>query len=54
MAANLNNDDMIAHIRPRGEEKILIEKKPLFKPRRRVVEASHSWLNRFPQTDPKI
>jgi len=33
---------MIPHIRPRGKEKTLIEKKPLLKPRRWVVEAAHS------------
>ena len=38
---------MIPHIRPRGEEKILIEKNPSFKPRRWGVEAAHSWFNRF-------
>jgi len=44
---------MIPHIRPRGEEKLLIEKNPLFKPRRWVVEASHSWLNRFRKLIPR-
>jgi len=37
----------IAHIRPRGEEKLEIEYNPEFKARRWVVEAAHSWLNRF-------
>jgi len=44
---------MIPHIRPRGEEKTLIEKNPLFKPRRWVVEATHSWLNRFRKLIPR-
>ena len=37
----------IPHIRPRGEEKKEIERNPDFKPRRWVVEVSHSFLNRF-------
>jgi len=37
----------IPHIRPRGEEKLLIEKDPNFKARRWVVEVTHSWINRF-------
>lgn len=37
----------IAHIRPRGEEKLEIERNPNFKARRWVVEVTHSWLNRF-------
>ena len=45
--------DMIPHIRPRGEEKTFSEIKPLFKPRRWVVEASHSWLNRFRKLIPR-
>ena len=44
---------MTPHIRPRGEEKTLIEKNPLFKPRRWVVEASHSWFNRFRKLIPR-
>jgi len=44
---------MIPHIRPRGEEKMLIEKNPLFKPRRWVVEAGHSWFNRFRKLIPR-
>jgi len=39
--------DYIPHIRPRGEEKKEIERNPDFKPRRWVVEVSHSFLNRF-------
>jgi len=37
----------IPHIRPRGEEKQLIERDPNFKARRWVVEVSHSFVNRF-------
>jgi transposase len=36
-----------AHIRPRGEERKELERKCGFKARRWVVEACHSWLNRF-------
>jgi transposase len=36
-----------AHIRSRGEEKSEKEKNREFKARRWVVEACHSWLNRF-------
>jgi hypothetical protein len=35
------------HVRPRGEEKQLIQKNPDFKARRWVVEVTHSWINRF-------
>ena len=35
-----------AHIRSRGEEIDLEERKPDWKARRWVVEACHSWLNR--------
>jgi transposase len=37
----------IPHIRPRGEEKMEIERNQEFKARRWVVEVCHSWLNRF-------
>ena len=39
--------NFIPHIRPRGEEKKLIEYNPDFKARRWVVEVSHSFVNRF-------
>jgi len=45
--------DMIPHIRPRGEEKTPIVKKPLFKPRRWVVEVSDSRLNHFRKLIPR-
>jgi len=41
------------HIRPRGEEKKLIEKDPTFRARRWVVELSHSWFNRFRKLLPR-
>jgi len=43
----------IPHIRPRGEEKKLIERDPSFKPRRWVVELAHSWFNRFRKLIPR-
>ena len=36
-----------AHIRSRGEEAKAIKREAGFKARRRVVERTHSWLNRF-------
>lgn len=36
-----------AHIRSRGEEKKALVRKPGVRARRWVVEACHSWLNRF-------
>jgi len=38
---------LTAHIRPRGEEKLEIERNPDFKARRWIVEVLHSWINRF-------
>ena len=35
------------HVRPRGVEKEEKAKNPCFKARRWVVEACHSWFNRF-------
>lgn len=35
------------YVRGRGEEKVVKLKNPLFKARRWVVEACHSWFNRF-------
>jgi transposase len=43
----------IPHIRPRGEEKKLIERDPSFKPHRWVVELAHSWFNRFRKLIPR-
>ena len=41
----LNSFQMIAHVRPRGQEKV--EKQQGKKARRWTVERSHSWLNRY-------
>ena len=43
----------VAHIRPRGEEKRLLERDPTFTARRWVVEATHSWFNRFRKLTPR-
>ena len=37
----------IPHIRPRGEEKKVLEHNPDFRARRWVVEVTHSFFNRF-------
>jgi transposase len=37
----------IPHLRSRGEEKSAQEQHPTYKARRWVVEATHSWMNRF-------
>lgn len=37
----------VAHIRSRGEEASAKQKRPKQKARRRVVERTHSWFNRF-------
>ena len=47
------SNGFIPHIRPRGEEKQLIEKDPSFKARRWVVELAHSWFNRFRKLIPR-
>ena len=41
------------YIRPREEEKVLIERDPTFKARRWVVELAHSWFNRFRKLVPR-
>lgn len=41
------------HIRPRGEEMTEKEKNPDYKPRRWIVEVSHSWFNRFRKIAPR-
>jgi IS5 family transposase len=38
---------LVPHIRPRGEEKLELERNPNFKARRWVVEVTHSFINRF-------
>lgn len=58
-AAYVGKEDVVKangfapHIRPRGEEKKLIEKDPTFKARRWVVELAHSWFNRFRKLVPR-
>jgi len=47
------NNGFVPHIRPRGEEKKLIERDPAFKVRRWVVELTHSWFNRFRKPVPR-
>lgn len=39
--------EMTPHIRSRGEEVKAMKRAPGFKPRRWVVERTHSWMNRF-------
>ena len=43
----------VPHIRPRGEEADKIKRNPDFKPRRWVVEGSHSWINKFRKLVPR-
>ena len=43
----------VPHIRPRGDEKKLIERDPTFKARRWVVECTHSWMNRYRKLLPR-
>mgnify|MGYP001639695312 FL=1 len=43
----------IPHIRPRGEEKKLIEKDSSFTARRWVAQLAHSWFNRFRKLVPR-
>ena len=51
--AGVKANGFIPRIRPRGEEKRLIEKDPSFKARRWVVELCHSWFNRFRKLLPR-
>jgi putative transposase len=44
--AIIRRHDYIPHVRPRGEE-IRAKKNKRFKPRRWIVEVSHSWFNLF-------
>ena len=43
----MESHDYSPHVRPRGEEIDEKAKNPDYKPRRWVVEVSHSWFNRF-------
>jgi len=47
LAKQFSRPDYEPHVRPRGEEQREKVKNPSFKARRRVVEACHSWFNRF-------
>jgi len=49
----VTSNGFVPHIRPRGEEKLLIERNPAFKARRWVVELAHSWFNRFRKLVPR-
>ncbi len=49
----VEDNGFVPHIRPRGEEKKLIEKDPDFKACRWVVELAHSWFNRFRKLVPR-
>ena len=49
----VEDNGFVPHIRPRGEEKKLIERDPDFKARRWVVELAHSWFNRFRKLVPR-
>ena len=51
--AVVREQGFVPHIRPRGEEKRLLERDPAFKARRWVVEAAHSWFNRFRKLTPR-
>ena len=51
--AIVQENGMIPHIRPRGEEKKEIDSNPKFKARRWVVELAHSWFNRFRKLVPR-
>lgn len=37
----------VPHVQSRTDEKVAKERNPQYKPRRWVVEVSHSWFNRF-------
>lgn len=43
----------VPHIRSRGEERQQKIHNPSFKPRRWIVELSHSWFNRFRKLVPR-
>ena len=52
-AAEVSERGYVPHIRPRGEKVDEIQRNPDFVPRRWVVEAFHSWLNRFRKLVPR-
>jgi len=43
----MRNRNYIPHVRQRGEEVKAKKRNPRYRPRRWVVERTHSWLNRF-------
>jgi hypothetical protein len=43
----LEGEGYTPHIRPWGEDALLVRKDPEYRPRRWVVERTHSWMNRF-------
>jgi transposase len=43
----MRNRNYIPHVRQRGEEVKAKKRNPRYRPRRCVVERTHSWLNRF-------
>ncbi len=43
----LEQEGYTPHIRPWNEDALLIERTPEHRPRRWVVERTHSWMNRF-------
>jgi transposase len=49
----VKENGFLPHIRPRDEEKQLIERDPTFKARRWVVERTHSWFNRLRKLIPR-
>ena len=51
--ADVRAHGYVPHIRPRGEEADKIKRDPNFKPRRWVVEAFHSWMNKFRKLVPR-
>ena len=45
--AIIQSHDYVPHVKERGEEIRCMKKDPHYKPRRWVVEVTHSWFNRF-------
>ena len=43
----MTEHNYIAHVPQRGEESKAKKRHPSYRPRRWVVERTHSWLNRF-------
>jgi len=43
----LEREGYVPHIRPVGEDALLVPKDPEYRARRWVVERTHSWMNRF-------